>query len=45
MRLAELCDIHSGYTARGRLEPLPEGGVPTLQLREALGVWVGHAFR
>lgn len=34
MRLAELCDIHSGYTARGKLEPLPEGGVPALQLRD-----------
>jgi len=34
MRLAELCDIHSGYTARGRLDPLPEGGVPALQLRD-----------
>lgn len=34
MRLAELSDIHSGYTARGRLEPLPEGGVPALQLRD-----------
>ena len=34
MRLRELSDIHSGYTARGRLEPLPEGGVPALQLRD-----------
>lgn len=34
MRLAELCDIHSGFTARGKLEPLPEGGVPALQLRD-----------
>ena len=34
MRLAELSDIHSCYTARGRLEPLPEGGVPALQLRD-----------
>ena len=34
MRLIELCDIHSGYTARGRLDPLPEGGVPALQLRD-----------
>lgn len=34
MRLAELSEIHSGYTARGRLEPLPEGGVPALQLRD-----------
>ena len=34
MRLAELSDIHSGYTARGRLNPLSEGGVPALQLRD-----------
>lgn len=34
MRLAELSDIHSGYTARGRLDPLREGGVPALQLRD-----------
>jgi hypothetical protein len=34
MRLAKLSDIRSGYTARGRLDPLPEGGVPALQLRD-----------
>lgn len=34
MRLADLSDIHSGYTARARLEPLSEGGVPALQLRD-----------
>ena len=34
MRLVELCDIHSGYTARGKLEPLPEGGLPAMQLRD-----------
>ena len=34
MRLSELSDIHSGYTARGRLEPQPDGGVPALQLRD-----------
>lgn len=34
MRLAQLSDIHSGYTARGSLDPLPEGGVPALQLRD-----------
>jgi len=34
MRLAELCDIRSGYTARGKLEPVPDGGVPALQLRD-----------
>lgn len=34
MRLAAVCDVHSGYTARGRLEPQLEGGVPALQLRD-----------
>lgn len=34
MRLSELCDIHSGYTARGRLEPQIYGGTPALQLRD-----------
>lgn len=34
MRLAELCHIHSGYTARGKLDPLQEGGLPALQLRD-----------
>lgn len=34
MRLGELCDIRSGYTARGKLERLAEDGVPALQLRD-----------
>ena len=34
MRLADLCDIHSGYTARSKLEPLQEGGVPAIQLSD-----------
>ncbi|WP_076367758.1 restriction endonuclease subunit S domain-containing protein [Phaeovulum vinaykumarii] len=34
MRLADLSEIHSGYTARGRLDPVLEGGVPVLQLRD-----------
>lgn len=34
MRLADLSEIHSGYTARGRLDPVLEGGVPALQLRD-----------
>ncbi|MCE8438481.1 restriction endonuclease subunit S domain-containing protein [Rhodovulum sulfidophilum] len=34
MRLTELSDIHSGFTARGKLDPVPEGGVPALQLRD-----------
>ncbi len=34
MQLRELCDIHSGYTARGRLEPIAEGGMLAIQLRD-----------
>ena len=34
MRLDKLCNIHSGYTARGSLEPLLEGGIPAIQLRD-----------
>ncbi|WP_319517584.1 restriction endonuclease subunit S [uncultured Martelella sp.] len=34
MKLAELASIHSGFTARGKLNPLPKGGVPALQLRD-----------
>lgn len=34
MQLSDLSDIHSGYTARGRLDPAPEGGVLALQLRD-----------
>lgn len=34
MRLRELCKIHSGYTARGRLEAVVETGAPAIQLRD-----------
>jgi hypothetical protein len=34
MKVSGLCSIHSGYTARGKLEPVHEGGVPALQLRD-----------
>ena len=34
MRLDKLCNIHSGYTARGSLEPLLEDGIPAIQLRD-----------
>ena len=34
MRLDKLCNIHSGYTARGSLDPLLEGGIPAIQLRD-----------
>lgn len=34
MRLADACTIHTGYTARGRLEPAVIGGVLAIQLRD-----------
>jgi len=34
MRLADACTIHTGYTARGRLEPAATGGVLAIQLRD-----------
>lgn len=34
MRLTELCSVHTGYTARSRLEPSQQGGVPAIQLRD-----------
>jgi len=34
MRLADVCAIHTGYTARGRLEPALAGGVLAIQLRD-----------
>jgi hypothetical protein len=34
MRLADTCTIHTGYTARGRLEPTAAGGVLAIQLRD-----------
>jgi len=34
MRLPDACIIHTGYTARGRLEPASDGGVLTIQLRD-----------
>lgn len=37
MRLGQLCEIHSGYTARGRLNVLPDEGMLAIQLRD-----VGH---
>ncbi len=36
MRLVGLGDIHSTYTARGKLVPLAKGGVPALQLRDVV---------
>lgn len=34
MRLGKLCEIHSGYTARGRLEAMPSEGMLAIQLRD-----------
>ena len=34
MRLSDVCTIHSGFTARGKLESVDIGGVPTIQLRD-----------
>lgn len=34
MRLTDVCTIHTGYTARGRLEPIAAGGVLAIQLRD-----------
>lgn len=33
-RLADVCSIQTGYTARGALNPVPSGGVPAIQLRD-----------
>ena len=38
MRLASLCEIQTGYTARTRLEPVAHGGIPAVQLRDLGGV-------
>lgn len=34
MRLGDACTIHTGYTARGRLEPAIVGGALAIQLRD-----------
>ncbi|UNK78057.1 hypothetical protein MNQ96_10710 [Sphingopyxis granuli] len=34
MRLPDVCTIHTGFTARGRLEPAVKGGVLAIQLRD-----------
>ena len=31
-RIGEVCTIQTGYTARGRLQPAPRGGLPAIQL-------------
>lgn len=33
-RLADVCGIQTGYTARGALNPVLSGGVPAIQLRD-----------
>ena len=34
MTLSAACSIHTGFTARGRLEAAERGGVPVIQLRD-----------
>lgn len=34
MKLSDVCDIQTGYTARGRLEAADVGGVPVIALRD-----------
>lgn len=36
MRLSDLCDIRSGYSARTRLDPVAWGGVPALTLGDVV---------
>ena len=35
--ISAICDVQSGYTARSGLKTAPEGGVPTVQLRDLRG--------
>jgi hypothetical protein len=37
MALHEVCEVQVGYTARSRLEPARDGGVPAIQLRDLRG--------
>lgn len=37
VRLTAICDIQSGYTARAAMKDTPQGGVPTVQLRDLQG--------
>lgn len=34
MLVSELCQVYSGYTTRGRLEPVSTGGLPAIMLRD-----------
>lgn len=34
MHLRKLCQLHSGHTTRGKLQPVTTGGIPTIQLRD-----------
>lgn len=36
-KLSSVCDIQIGYTVKSRLEPIAEGGVPAIQLRDLEG--------
>lgn len=37
VKLSTVCQVQTGYTARSRLEPAEDGGVPAIQLRDLRG--------
>jgi hypothetical protein len=37
MKLSSVCEVQVGYTARSKLEPTTQGGVPAIQLRDLQG--------
>jgi restriction endonuclease S subunit len=45
MLLPDVCTIHSGYTARGRLEDTDDGGVLTIQLGDISADGIIHPER
>lgn len=45
MLLPDVCTIHSGYTARGRLEDADDGGVLTIQLGDISADGIIHPER
>lgn len=36
-KLSAICEVQTGYTARSKLEPTQDGGVPAIQLRDLRG--------
>ena len=36
-RLADICEVQTGYTVKTRMEPIADGGIPAIQLRDLSG--------